>query len=62
MFPTPVASLTHNTAAYENAPLVKPTGFREYDARWYFEKEIDLMRSMKKVFDPAGLLNPGKIL
>ena len=26
------------------------------------EKEIDLMRSMKKVFDPAGLLNPGKIL
>jgi len=43
MFPTPVASLAYNTAAYENAPLVKPTGFREYDARWYFEKEINLM-------------------
>jgi len=26
------------------------------------EREIELMRSMKKVFDPAGLLNPGKIL
>jgi len=25
------------------------------------EREIELMRSMKKVFDPAGLLNPGKI-
>ena len=24
-------------------PLVKPTGFREYDARWLFEKEINLM-------------------
>ena len=43
MFPIPVAALTHNTAAYENTPLVKPTGFREYDARWYFEKEINLM-------------------
>ncbi|NBS03555.1 MAG: phosphomannomutase/phosphoglucomutase, partial [Rhizobiales bacterium] len=43
MFPTPVAALDHNTAAYESLPLVKPTGFREYDARWYFEKEINLM-------------------
>ena len=24
-------------------PLVKPTGFREYDARWVFEKEINLL-------------------
>ena len=32
-----------NTYAYESAPLVKPTGFREYDARWLFEKEINLM-------------------
>ncbi len=43
MFPMPVAALDHNTAAYESLPLVKPTGFREYDARWYFEKEINLM-------------------
>src|SRR6185503_6734346 len=28
---------------YESSPLVKPTGFREYDARWLLEKEINLM-------------------
>ncbi len=43
MFPTPVAQLLPNTAAYESLPMVKPTGFREYDARWLFEKEINLM-------------------
>jgi glycolate oxidase len=25
------------------------------------EKQIDLMRGIKKVFDPAGIMNPGKI-
>jgi phosphomannomutase/phosphoglucomutase len=25
-----------NSAAFESTPLVKPTGFREYDARWWF--------------------------
>ena len=34
MFPKPKPSLTPNTYAYESEPLVKPTGFREYDARW----------------------------
>ena len=43
MFAKPVASLTPNTYAYEVTPLVKPTGFREYDARWLFEKEINLL-------------------
>ncbi|HET6376116.1 MAG TPA: phosphomannomutase/phosphoglucomutase, partial [Methylocella sp.] len=43
MFPKPVAQLKTNTYAYENSPMVKPTGFREYDARWLFEKEINLM-------------------
>jgi phosphomannomutase/phosphoglucomutase len=43
MFPTPKPALTPNTYAYESAPLVKPTGFREYDARWLLEKEINLM-------------------
>ncbi|MXN67172.1 phosphomannomutase/phosphoglucomutase [Stappia sp. GBMRC 2046] len=43
MFPQPVAKLSPNTYAYESTPLVKPTGFREYDARWLFEKEINLM-------------------
>jgi phosphomannomutase/phosphoglucomutase len=32
----PVADLTPNTFAFETTPLVKPTGFREYDARWWF--------------------------
>jgi phosphomannomutase/phosphoglucomutase len=36
MFPKPVAALKPNTLAYEITPLVKPTGFREYDARWWF--------------------------
>lgn len=43
MFPKPVAQLKTNTYAYESSPMVKPTGFREYDARWLFEKEINLM-------------------
>ncbi len=43
MFPKPEPLLTPNTYAYETCPMVKPTGFREYDARWLFEKEINLM-------------------
>ena len=43
MFPKPVQSLTPNTFDYELKPLVKQTGFREYDARWLFEKELNLM-------------------
>src|SRR5438552_293393 len=43
MFPTPKSSLKPNTYAYESEPLVKATGFREYDARWLLGKEINLM-------------------
>jgi phosphomannomutase / phosphoglucomutase len=43
MFPTPSPQLFPNTLVYESQPMVKPTGFREYDARWLFEKEINLM-------------------
>jgi phosphomannomutase/phosphoglucomutase len=43
MFPKPQPSLKPNTYDYESLPMVKPTGFREYDARWLFEKEINLM-------------------
>jgi phosphomannomutase/phosphoglucomutase len=43
MFPKPKPSLTPNTYAYESEPLVKPTGFREYDARWLLGPEINLM-------------------
>ncbi len=43
MFPVPKPALAPNTYAYESEPMVKATGFREYDARWLFEKEINLM-------------------
>jgi len=43
MFPKPLPALTPNTYDYESLPMVKPTGFREYDARWLFQKEINLM-------------------
>ncbi len=43
MLPAPRADLVSNTLEYEVTPLVKPTGFREYDARWVFEKEINLL-------------------
>ncbi len=32
----PVAEARPNTFEFETTPLVKPTGFREYDARWWF--------------------------
>src|SRR3981189_2994484 len=43
MFPKPKSVLVPNTYAFESGPMVKATGFREYDARWLFEKEINLM-------------------
>jgi phosphomannomutase/phosphoglucomutase len=43
MFPTPRADLTPNTLAYEMTPLVKATGFREYDARWVFGPDINFL-------------------
>ncbi|MEL6257852.1 MAG: phosphomannomutase/phosphoglucomutase, partial [Pseudomonadota bacterium] len=36
MMPTPRADIAPNTLEFETLPLVKPTGFREYDARWWF--------------------------
>jgi phosphomannomutase/phosphoglucomutase len=42
MLPRPRADLKPNTAEFERLPLVKPTGFREYDARWLFPEEINL--------------------
>ncbi len=42
-FPVPKPALEPNSYAYESQPMVKPTGFREYDARWLFGTEINLM-------------------
>src|SRR5471030_3441707 len=31
------------SVAYENEPLIKATGFREYDARWMFGPDLNLI-------------------
>ncbi|KAB2863013.1 MAG: phosphomannomutase/phosphoglucomutase [Bauldia sp.] len=36
MFPKPSPELRPNSLAFETVPLIKSTGFREYDARWWF--------------------------
>jgi phosphomannomutase/phosphoglucomutase len=43
MSPLPRSDLSPNTALYETTPLIKPTGFREYDARWLVGSEINLL-------------------
>lgn len=39
----PRADLKPNSLAYENEPQITPNGFREYDARWLFGSEINLL-------------------
>jgi phosphomannomutase / phosphoglucomutase len=39
----PRADLEPNTWDYERQPLVRATGFREYDARWVFGPDINLL-------------------
>ncbi len=56
MFPKPSPQLLPNTYAYESQPMVKPTGFREYDARWIFEQEINLMGAQALGLGLARLL------
>ena len=34
MYPKPAPDLRPNSLSFEILPMVKPTGFREYDARW----------------------------
>ncbi len=41
--PRPRADLVQNTLEYEVTPLVKPQGFREYDARWILGQEINYL-------------------
>ena len=43
MFGPPQNDIKPNTAAFESEPLISPNGFREYDARWLYEKEINLV-------------------
>jgi len=41
--PTPLTEVTPNTAAFMTRPMIAPTGFREYDARWRYPEQINLM-------------------
>jgi phosphomannomutase/phosphoglucomutase len=43
MMDVPRNNLRPNTFDFENLPLVTANGFREYDARWLFGKEINLL-------------------
>src|SRR5262245_29469030 len=43
MLPKPRQDLVPNTAEFERLPFVKATGFREYDARWRYPEEINLL-------------------
>ena len=36
MIPAPRDDIAPNSLDFEMLPLIKPTGFREYDARWWF--------------------------
>ncbi len=41
--PKPRHDLEPNSAEYETTPVVTPTGFREYDARWLYPEQINLL-------------------
>ncbi len=38
----PITDVTPNTWEFLRDPMIKPTGFREYDARWKYPDEINL--------------------
>ena len=38
----PAATVTPNTWEFLRDPMIAPTGFREYDARWKYPDEINL--------------------
>ncbi|MEM7176157.1 MAG: phosphomannomutase/phosphoglucomutase [Pseudomonadota bacterium] len=41
--PSPLPEVHENTIEFLTLPMIKPTGFREYDARWRFPEEINLV-------------------
>lgn len=43
MLPKPKADLKPNSKDFETNPLIKSTGFREYDARWLYPEEFNLL-------------------
>ncbi|MFV2035752.1 MAG: phosphomannomutase/phosphoglucomutase, partial [Halocynthiibacter sp.] len=43
MYPATRSDLKPNTLEFEQLPLVSPNGFREYDVRWLFPEEVNLL-------------------
>ena len=43
MYPAARSDLKTNTPEFETLPLVSPNGFREYDVRWLYPEEINLL-------------------
>ena len=41
--PKPLTEVEVNTLASLELPMIKPTGFREYDVRWRYPQEINLI-------------------
>ena len=41
--PPPTETVTQNTWDFLRDPMIVPTGFREYDARWRYPDEIELV-------------------
>ncbi len=41
--PKPETEVRPNTIEFLTVPMIAPTGFREYDARWQFPEKINLM-------------------
>ncbi|MEM9146171.1 MAG: phosphomannomutase/phosphoglucomutase [Pseudomonadota bacterium] len=40
---SPLTEVAENTVEFLTLPMIRPTGFREYDARWRFPDEINLV-------------------
>lgn len=41
--PKPLTEVTENSWEYLSLPMITPTGFREYDARWKYPDQINLV-------------------
>jgi len=51
----PHPDIRSNTIDFETLPLVKPTGFREYDARWWFGQPADQKPSELNLYGVQAL-------
>ena len=61
MLPIPRTDLKPNTLENEIWPLISPNGFREYDARWLYPKDINLIGIQALGLGLATLLHDLKV-